>query len=115
MTTELENFNIDELLNFKKPTREDKKQDNLRIYVPIVEKLGAVKLNDNLWRLGRWDIHISRKCSVRYYHNSKWVINIEKFLENPEYWVEKGEKQYEKVCEERRIKHQVQAIFKGEN
>lgn len=57
MTTEIENFNIDELLNFKKPTREDKKQDNLRIYVPIIERLGAIK-TQNHWRLGKWLIYI---------------------------------------------------------
>lgn len=113
MTTELENFNIDELLNFKKPTREDKKQDNLKIYVPIVEKLGAVKLSD-CWKLGKWLIFIGKRCCVKYCHNQKWGLNLDKFLENPEYWIEKGEKQYEKVCEERRNKHQVQAIFEGE-
>lgn len=103
MTTELENFNIDELLNFKKPTREDKKQDNLKVYVPILEKLGAIKINDH-WRLGKWMIFIGRKCFVKYAYNQRWHLNIDKFLENPEHWITEGENQYKKVCNYRRSK-----------
>lgn len=102
-------INIDDLSDLNnlklEVTREDKKRDNLKVYVPVIEKLGAVKLNDH-WKLGKWFIFINRRCSVRYAYNQRWVINIEKFLENPQYWIEEGEKQYKEYCERRRIKKQ---------
>lgn len=99
--TDKENININELFTFK-ITREGKKQNNLETYVPIVEKLGAIKTHDH-WRLGKWLIFIGRRCCVKYAYNQRWGLNIDKFLENPNYWIKEGEKQYEEFCERRKI------------
>lgn len=101
MNKQIENKLLD--LNSIKITREDKKNNNLETYIPIVEKLGAIKMHDH-WRLGRWLIFIGKRCCVKYAHNQKWGLNIDKFLENPQYWIEESEKQYQNFCEKRRTK-----------
>lgn len=101
MNKQIKNELLD--LNSIKITREDKKNNNLETYVPIVEKMGAIKMHDH-WRLGRWLIFIGKRCCVKYAHNQKWGLNIDKFLENPQYWIEESEKQYQNFCEKRRIK-----------
>ena len=88
--------------------REELKQQNFEHYVPLIEGLGATQKDDYHWELGRWYLQIGAKCRATFKHNNRWAMNIEKFLDNPEYWIEEAEKKYEDCCEYRRTKKQEQ-------
>ena len=82
--------------------REERKQQNFEHYIPLIEGLGAVKRDDHTWELGKWYLYLGIKCRAVFKHNNRWAMNIEKFLEDPEYWIEEAQRQYESVCEFRR-------------
>lgn len=79
--------------------KKERRQQNLEHYVPIIESLGAIEISVHTWRLGRWDIIIGMRNRVQFVPNPKWVMHIEKFLENPKHWIEEGEKEVEKYNE----------------
>lgn len=61
------------------------------------------------------DIYIGRRSCVKYAYNQRWGLNIERFLDDPDYWIEEGEKQYKEFCERRRIKKSKKQEYNDDN